>query len=63
MAGAVFAYEVVITMRFTVEIEREENGRWLAEIPELSGRRVKIFKLAFSQRITSCPGVPVCCLS
>jgi predicted RNase H-like HicB family nuclease len=24
-------------MRFTVEIEREEDGRWLAEIPELSG--------------------------
>jgi predicted RNase H-like HicB family nuclease len=29
--------EVVITMRFTVEIEREEDRRWLAEIPELSG--------------------------
>ena len=37
MAGAAFAYEVVITMRFTVEIEREEDGRWLAKIPELSG--------------------------
>ena len=24
-------------MRFTVEIEREEDGRWLAKIPELSG--------------------------
>jgi predicted RNase H-like HicB family nuclease len=22
---------------FTVEIEREEDGRWLAEVPDLSG--------------------------
>ena len=24
-------------MTFTVELEREEDGRWLAEIPALSG--------------------------
>ena len=24
-------------MRFTVEIEREKNGRWLADVPELPG--------------------------
>lgn len=24
-------------MRFTIEHEREENGRWLAEVPELPG--------------------------
>lgn len=24
-------------MRFAVEIEREEDGRWIAEIPELPG--------------------------
>ena len=24
-------------MTFTVEIEREEDGRWLAEVPELPG--------------------------
>lgn len=24
-------------MTFTVEIEREEDGRWLAEVPALSG--------------------------
>ena len=24
-------------MRFKVEIEREEDGRWLAEVPELPG--------------------------
>ena len=24
-------------MRFRVEIEREEDGRWLAEVPELPG--------------------------
>ncbi len=24
-------------MRFTVEVEQEDDGRWLAEIPELSG--------------------------
>ena len=24
-------------MTFTVEIEREEDGRWLAEVPVLSG--------------------------
>jgi predicted RNase H-like HicB family nuclease len=24
-------------MIFNVELEQEENGRWLAEIPELSG--------------------------
>ena len=24
-------------MQFTIEHEREEDGRWLAEVPELSG--------------------------
>jgi len=24
-------------MRFTIEHEREEDGRWLAEVPELAG--------------------------
>lgn len=24
-------------MRFTLEIEQEEDGRWIVEIPELSG--------------------------
>jgi predicted RNase H-like HicB family nuclease len=24
-------------MRYTVEIEREADGRWIAEVPELSG--------------------------
>jgi len=24
-------------MTFTVEIEREEDGRWIAEVPELPG--------------------------
>jgi predicted RNase H-like HicB family nuclease len=24
-------------MRFTVEIDREEDGRWIAEIPDLPG--------------------------
>lgn len=24
-------------MRLTVEVEQEEDGRWVAEIPELSG--------------------------
>ena len=24
-------------MKFTIEHEREENGRWLAEVPELPG--------------------------
>ena len=24
-------------MNFTVEIEEEENGRWIAEVPELPG--------------------------
>lgn len=24
-------------MNFTIEHEREEDGRWLAEVPELSG--------------------------
>lgn len=26
-----------MTMRFTIEVEQEEDGRWLAEIPELPG--------------------------
>jgi predicted RNase H-like HicB family nuclease len=26
-----------ITMRFTIEVEQEEDGRWLTEIPELPG--------------------------
>lgn len=26
-----------MTRRFTVEIEREADGRWIAEIPELPG--------------------------
>jgi predicted RNase H-like HicB family nuclease len=24
-------------MKFTIEIEREEDGRWIAEVPDLSG--------------------------
>lgn len=24
-------------MRFTLELEQEEDGRWIAEVPELSG--------------------------
>lgn len=24
-------------MELTLEVEREENGRWLAEVPQLSG--------------------------
>lgn len=24
-------------MRLTIEIEREDDGRWLAEVPELAG--------------------------
>ncbi|MBI2920497.1 MAG: type II toxin-antitoxin system HicB family antitoxin [Planctomycetes bacterium] len=24
-------------MQFTIEIERETDGRWIAEVPELSG--------------------------
>ena len=24
-------------MKFTIEYEREEDGRWLAEVPELAG--------------------------
>ena len=24
-------------MNFTIEYEREEDGRWIAEVPELSG--------------------------
>ncbi len=27
----------VNAMKFTLEIEREEDGRWIAEIPELPG--------------------------
>jgi predicted RNase H-like HicB family nuclease len=30
-------YEASISMRFTIEVEQEEDGRWLAEIPELPG--------------------------
>jgi predicted RNase H-like HicB family nuclease len=26
-----------LAMRFTLEIEQEEDGRWIVEIPELSG--------------------------
>ena len=26
-----------MVMRFTVEIDREEDGRWIAEVPELPG--------------------------
>lgn len=26
-----------MTVKFRVEIEREEDGRWLAEVPELPG--------------------------
>ena len=28
---------IVVAMTFTVEIEREDDGRWLAEVPALSG--------------------------
>jgi len=28
---------VEVTMKFTIEHEREEDGRWLAEVPELPG--------------------------
>jgi len=28
---------VEVTMHFTIEHEREEDGRWLAEVPELPG--------------------------
>jgi predicted RNase H-like HicB family nuclease len=31
------SYEASISMRFTIEVEQEEDGRWLAEIPELPG--------------------------
>jgi predicted RNase H-like HicB family nuclease len=24
-------------MQFTIEIDREEDGRWIAEVPDLSG--------------------------
>lgn len=27
-------------MRFTLELEQEEDGRWIAEVPELSGALV-----------------------
>jgi predicted RNase H-like HicB family nuclease len=28
---------IEVFMHFTIEHEREEDGRWLAEVPELSG--------------------------
>jgi predicted RNase H-like HicB family nuclease len=30
-------YTQGVTMNFTLECEREEDGRWLAEVPELPG--------------------------
>jgi predicted RNase H-like HicB family nuclease len=27
----------LLPMRFTVEIDREEDGRWIAEVPDLPG--------------------------
>jgi predicted RNase H-like HicB family nuclease len=27
----------IAAMTFTIEIEREDDGRWLAEVPDLSG--------------------------
>jgi predicted RNase H-like HicB family nuclease len=30
-------YHAVMTMTFTVEYEREDDGRWLAEVLELPG--------------------------
>jgi predicted RNase H-like HicB family nuclease len=29
--------EVVISMNFTIEVEQEDDGRWLAEVQELPG--------------------------
>ena len=26
-----------LSNRFTIEVEQEEDGRWIAEIPEISG--------------------------
>ena len=31
------AVTVEVPMHFTIEHEREEDGRWLAEVPELPG--------------------------
>src|SRR3972149_7301277 len=31
------AVTVEVAMNFTIEHEREDDGRWLAEVPELSG--------------------------
>jgi predicted RNase H-like HicB family nuclease len=28
---------ILSTMRLNVEVEREEDGRWLAEVPDLAG--------------------------
>jgi predicted RNase H-like HicB family nuclease len=30
-------FEQMLTMTFTVEYEREDDGHWLAEVPELPG--------------------------
>lgn len=37
-AGSIIDAEV--DMRFTVEIEQEADGRWIAEVPELPGTLV-----------------------
>jgi predicted RNase H-like HicB family nuclease len=34
-----------LTVRLSIEVEQEEDGRWLAEVPELSGPGV----LAYGQ--------------
>jgi len=35
--GRRIATTVEVTMHFTIEHEQEEDGRWLAEVPELPG--------------------------
>jgi predicted RNase H-like HicB family nuclease len=35
--GRRIAGTVEVTMHFTIEHEKEEDGRWLAEVPELPG--------------------------
>ena len=52
-----------MTMKFRVGVEREEDGRWLAEVPELPGvlaygasaaeAQAKVQALAFTDRSRS----------
>lgn len=49
-------------MRFTLEIEQEEDGRWIVEIPELSGvaygdtREAAVAKAKILASVRTAPG-------